>query len=421
MEPLRSFIESLQVWWNSLSPGLRDNLLGGILAGVTLAVLGYLWVISKFALNRLRHQKETRISSKEEVDSQRGALLDAVEHNWIRGFLEKSLYQEVLLDLDMQEKTKVIQRLWDLVIQRMDGKTKPLSSREILQIFDEFNHALLIVGEPGSGKTITLLDLAQQLIARARKDPDHPLPVVFNLASWRPRQTLDAWLVTELESKYRVPQPLGRYWVEHRELLLLLDGLDEVPEKARMSCIQAINTYRDVRTQMAVCSRWAEYEQIATEPGTRLVLNGAIEIQPLADRQIFAHMQKVGAPWEHIRIVAGDPDLLELARAPLMLSVILLAYGGEDAPVLDPKASLEEKRSQIFHAYLRRVFFHHRQADHPWSPGQTLVWLRWLAQHLLHHNETLFLLDNLQSTWLENTIEQKYYRLTSYRTFCHVK
>ncbi len=414
MEPLRPLIESLQVWWHGLSPGLRNNLLGSLLAGIILAILGYLWKTGSVSLRRMlshfRREKEIRVSTKEEADNQRGALLDMVEHNWIRGFLEKSLYQEVLLDLDVEEKAKAIHRPWDLVLQRPDGETELLPpSTDILQIFDDFKHSLLILGDPGSGKTITLLDLARQLIQRARQDPSHPLPVVFNLASWRAGQSLDEWLVAELESKYRVPRLLGRYWAAHRELLLLLDGLDEVPEKARAGCVQAISAYQDVRTQLAICSRRTEYEQIATEPRTRLALNGAIEIQPLSDRQIFAHMQKVGASWEQIRIVAGDPDLLVLARTPLMLSVILLAYGGERALVLDPSATHEEKRTRIFHAYLRRVFFHHRRADHPWTPGQSLRWLRWLAWGLRNHNESLFLLEMLQPSWLQETTEQRRY------------
>ena len=56
--------------------------------------------------------------------------------------------------------------------------------QKIVDVFDEVKGALLILGEPGSGKTTTLLELARDLIARAEKDSTLPVPVVFNLSSW---------------------------------------------------------------------------------------------------------------------------------------------------------------------------------------------------------------------------------------------
>ncbi len=54
------------------------------------------------------------------------------------------------------------------------------------EFFDklEKGRTLLILGEPGSGKTITLLRLAQQLIERTEENISKPIPVVFNLSSW---------------------------------------------------------------------------------------------------------------------------------------------------------------------------------------------------------------------------------------------
>ena len=40
----------------------------------------------------------------------------------------------------------------------------------MLHVFIESNKALFILSEPGSGKTLALLELAQELIKSARKD-----------------------------------------------------------------------------------------------------------------------------------------------------------------------------------------------------------------------------------------------------------
>jgi predicted NACHT family NTPase len=83
------------------------------------------------------------------------------------------------------------------------------------------DHALLILGEPGSGKTITLLELARETILLAEKDSTQPIPVVFNLSSWAKRKLpVQVWLVEELTSKYQIPSWIGRIWVKQDRLML---------------------------------------------------------------------------------------------------------------------------------------------------------------------------------------------------------
>jgi predicted NACHT family NTPase len=67
---------------------------------------------------------------------------------------------------------------------------------------------LLILGEPGSGKTTTLLELAVNLISRANADAKERVPVVLNLSSWKKKQPLAEWIARELSEKYRVPVTL---------------------------------------------------------------------------------------------------------------------------------------------------------------------------------------------------------------------
>jgi predicted NACHT family NTPase len=92
---------------------------------------------------------------------------------------------------------------------------------------------LLIVGEPGSGKTTALLELARGLIARAA-DPLQPVPVVLQLSTWTAHHgTLFDWLVDELRSKYFVGRDSARLYLRRRRLVLLLDSLDETNDKSR--------------------------------------------------------------------------------------------------------------------------------------------------------------------------------------------
>jgi predicted NACHT family NTPase len=91
------------------------------------------------------------------------------------------------------------------------GNDPPVLSSEDAKIWEIFDHKaivgkLLILGDPGAGKTTTLMELAEALIARAENQPDHPIPVLFDLASWKDsRQSLKDWMVAEL-SKYGFKQ-----------------------------------------------------------------------------------------------------------------------------------------------------------------------------------------------------------------------
>ncbi len=62
--------------------------------------------------------------------------------------------------------------------------------------------SLLVLGEPGAGKTTMLLELARDLLSRAERDPIKPMPVIFSLSAWtEAKPSLAEWLVDELNAK----------------------------------------------------------------------------------------------------------------------------------------------------------------------------------------------------------------------------
>jgi hypothetical protein len=184
-------------------------------------------------------------------------MLERVKNDWVKGVLEKSLYHEVMLDLDLEEHPNEVQHPWDMTLQMPDRDTRALPpGTKIMQVFDEMNRALLILGEPGSGKTTMLLELARDTIARAEQDLIQPIPVVFNLSSWAdPKQSIADWLVQELHDKYDVHKKITRSWIDSDDLLLLLDGLDEVKAERRETCVKAINDFRSVQLEAEMSSR----------------------------------------------------------------------------------------------------------------------------------------------------------------------
>ena len=117
----------------------------------------------------------------------RQAMLDNVRLFWIKGVLENSLHDAAMIDLGMKPESGAVANPWDTLIRTPAGD-ETLTDESIVQVFDRLNGKLLILGDPGSGKTTTLLTLAHDLLYRAELDDHHPIPVVFNLSSWSEKQ-----------------------------------------------------------------------------------------------------------------------------------------------------------------------------------------------------------------------------------------
>lgn len=344
-------------------------------------------------------------------------LLGKVNQFWVRGVLENSLHGAALLALGKTERPEAIDHPWAQVVELPDpARHTELASASVTTIFDAVGRALLMLGEPGSGKSTTLLELARDTIARAETDPTQPIPVVLNLSTWsQKRAPLLEWLVSELATKYQVSRKAGRAWLEASRLLLLLDGLDEVGASCRADCVAAINRYvEEIGVPgLVVCSRRDEYTALPL----RLRLYGAIFLEPLSCPQIDGYLEHAGSELTGLRAaLQQDPVLEEMARSPLMLSIMSLAYQGLPAEALtqDDLDTPEERRSRIFEAYVERAFRRKGTGTaRPYSEAQTRAGLSWLAGQMRRHHESVFLIEQLQPSWLGTRKQRWVYMLAS--------
>ncbi len=270
----------------------------------------------------------------------------------------------------------------------------------------------MILGEPGSGKTVTLLKLAESLIARTENNLSQPLPMVANLSSWaKQRQSIADWLVQELYDIYQVSKSLGNAWVKQGQLLLLLDGLDEVNVKYRNDCVKALNQFIQEHglTEMVVCSRIRDYESLSE----RLKLRSAIYVQPLTSQQIDRFLERAGESLSVLKILLQqNAELQAFASSPLILSIMSLTYQGCSAEALAQAKTLEAQHKQLFDKYIDRMFTR-RGTTRQHSREQTLHCLSWLAQRMVEASQTVFLIERLQPRWLPSPTQRVGYRIAS--------
>jgi hypothetical protein len=344
-------------------------------------------------------------------------LLKAVRDE-VETRLASSLHYAVFLNLGKEAQPDQVKRPWDseIKIGAKAAQTIP-DNTTITQIFGspEIKGKLLILGQPGAGKTTTLLDLTEALVEQAEEDASYPIPVLFNLSSWKDeKQTIRDWAIAELKSKYGVSTKLGKQWIKERILLPLLDGLDEVAPERQEKCVLQINEFLAGEASplyAVVCSRVGEYKNYETS----LHLNGAVYLKELTDEKIQDYLMKVGRQdlWQSIN---QSSDLLAFVRAPLLLSMTVLAYPQNATEQWQPLQTAEDQLQHILDGYVERMLRRHMESRAYGKHNlpvdrQTRYWLKWLARQMERSFQTEFLIENMQSTWLQTPYQKFGYRI----------
>lgn len=177
------------------------------------------------ALQRQYHRSDQRWmnclwahTTRQTESSDRQQMLKKVRATWITGMLEQSLHSASLIALGLQETPGAVGNPWRLTVQEAERPERFLPpDTSITEIYDSSQGELLILGEPGSGKTTLLLELARELLERARLDnykpkDQMPIPVYLTLSSWAAEQKpLTDWLIKELNTQYQVNSKKGSH------------------------------------------------------------------------------------------------------------------------------------------------------------------------------------------------------------------
>jgi DNA polymerase III delta prime subunit len=380
--------------------------------GLLLALAAFLGS-SRISEKPVFQPSEKEMAARDAFNRQ--AMLNRVRDFWVKGVLESSLHKEARIGLGLEERRNAVaERPWDVILRTADRPNCVLPpGTKISDVFERVGRFLLILGEPGAGKTTTLLELAREMIDRAEKDPTEKIPVVFNLSSWTdPKQTLNEWMAEEMVDNYRIQKEIAETWIENDALLPLLDGLDEVADERRADCVDVINGYLNEHSAQAViCCRKEEYEAL----DAKLKLQSAILLQPLTPEQIDGYLERLSPDLNALReALKEDQELREFAKTPLILSIMTLAYLGMPVEEIQSLGSIEDRRRHLFKTYIDKMFERTGRTDPKLYPKEdTIRWLSRLAQKMSEHGQTEFrIFTRMQTSLLETKTQHLLQRLS---------
>jgi outer membrane protein assembly factor BamB len=270
-------------------------------------------------------------------------------------------------------------------------------------------HRLVILGEPGAGKSTLMIRLVLDLLARRLRGG--PVPMLVSAASWDPQaQDLKSWLARQLAHSFPhlaaatspgdSPRTRAEALLTSGLILPVLDGLDEIHSTARRSAFRRINQELQPGDPLIAGCRTTQYEQTVRPPdGDGVVLRAAaaVELRPLPAAAVAHYLRETAgdlasaARWDPVIASLGPQTPVGQALGtPLMTVLARTIYNprpgerpGEQrdpAELCDPglagRAGVEE---HLLAAFIPAAY----SAGTPgrWTATQAERWLALLASY----------------------------------------
>ncbi|MEV4279875.1 NACHT domain-containing protein [Actinoplanes xinjiangensis] len=288
---------------------------------------------------------------------------------------------------------------WDAVLgDGTAGSGLPLfldgDAADIVTRFRELpRRQLVILGEPGAGKSVLAMLLALGLLENPEEG--QRVPVVISLNGWRAdTEPLSRVLERGLVDGHQTiladagdPERVARWLLANRRILPVLDGLDELPAAGRAEAIRQLKRYCALANHLVLTSRGPEYEDAVRSGDTILTSAAVVEIEPVAAKVAAAYLSYPESRrplWEPVfAVMHADPEapVSRTLTSSLMIALARSAYRRDPHR---PGELLDFTRKELVARRLMDVFVTaaYQRPEDTGGTARARRWLSTLAYHL---------------------------------------
>ncbi len=216
-------------------------------------------------------------------------------------------------------------------------KIQPHYFSNLQDAFKFYDGNLLLLGEPGIGKSFLLKEFQQNL----KQAHDDYLIIFLQIWTWGNKQLpLLDWLI--FQTPYS--SELLTQKIQNQQVILILDGLDELPDNVfkvpenpnsekqdyRLEFLEEISQFNQLfpRIKTLISCRSQDYKDIISNDSVKIISNGAVELKTLNNQDIqdyinqnFKHDSSVCITlWNLLRKNRG---LRKIVSNPLLLNIFV--------------------------------------------------------------------------------------------------
>ncbi|GIF17095.1 NACHT domain-containing protein [Actinoplanes teichomyceticus] len=254
---------------------------------------------------------------------------------------------------------------------------------------------VLLVGGPGSGKTLAVVRAARELLDR--RDASDPIPVLLSLSRWDANGEVFAdWVTDAVCDTYRVRRSLVSQLLRDHRLLLILDALDEVQPAWQDAAAEQIEGTALLGATVVATCRTDVFDQLS---GAKLLRWSAVaRMQPVRAADLMAYVETT-VPADELH--AWQPVFRELALGSCGPFADILTTPSTAVLALAPYLRTGRRPAEL----LRTVYDHAQAlpgttggffperlssglAAGGCQPDHGVRWLRTLSRHMMRDSDT---------------------------------
>jgi tetratricopeptide (TPR) repeat protein len=230
---------------------------------------------------------------------------------------------------------------------------------------------LVVLGEPGAGKSVLAVMLAHQLLSHPQQG--EPVPLVLPVSSWNPTaESVGTFVTRRLREDFGVPpqvadrlvteprmgvngQPSG-WWV-----LPVLDGLDEVAPQWHPAAVTEVERFAASDHPVVVTCRVREFQRAVTAAGV-LTRAAVVRLEPLQPNDVVEFLSEPKQRrqlWQPVFDVvqqASPGPLGQVLSTPLMVGLAKDAYAHRDPGELARLRTRQQITGRLIDGYVEAVY-----------------------------------------------------------------